>query len=76
MPRCSRNNECPESSRVNAPLVIRDAVDLSPVDNVGDKVADRRILDMERTIRELACKNLELEQNFNRRAHELEDTNA
>ena len=29
-----------------------------------------------RTIRELTRKNLELEQNFNRRAYELEDTNA
>ena len=44
--------------------------------NAGDEVADRCILDMERTVRELAHKNLELEQNFNRRAHELKDTNA
>ena len=76
MPKRGRNSRCPKSSCANAPLVITDAVDPPPIDNVGDEVTDRRILDMERMVRELARKNLELEQNFNIMIHELEDTNA
>ena len=76
MPRCGRNSECPHSSGANASLVSKDAVNPPPANNTGDEVTDRRIVDMERTVRELAHQNLVLKQNFNKRAHELEDINA
>ena len=76
MTRCSRNTECPESSRADVPVIVENLVDPPPVANAANEVTDRHILNMERMVRELTHKNLELQQNFNRRTHELEDTNA
>ena len=77
MTRCGRTSELPESSRAEATLAVTsDAVNILPVAVVGDVTNNHRLLDMENTICELADRNQELKQQFNRRAQELEDTSA